>query len=77
MFWIFKTEKAENPADETTVFAGQLNSVELPKVSAATKKMTGESPTHITKHDIGTTAVTPSFFVDFIDRDNFGGKLPL
>jgi len=23
------------------------------------------------------TAVTPSFFVDFIDKDNFGGKLPL
>lgn len=73
-FLLFKTDKSDNPE---TVFAGQVNSTDLAKVSATTKKMTGQSPSHVARHDVGTTAVTENHFVDFIDKKFFEGKFPL
>ena len=73
-FLLFKTDKSDTPE---TVFAGQVNSIDTAKVSETAKKTTGEKPTHITKHDIGATAVTENFYVDFIEKENFGGKFPL
>lgn len=73
-FLLFKTDKSDKPE---TVFSGQVNSTDIAKVSDTTKKTTGENPTHITRHDIGATAVTENFYVDFIEKENFDGKFPL
>lgn len=74
IFGLFKTEK-DDPKQQPT-FVGQTNANDLRKVSEITKKVTGESPTHVTGGMGIKTGHTSKHTVDFIDKEDLGGIPP-
>jgi len=77
IFLLFRTKKETQRTNADTEFIGQAGDNSIPKVSAITKKVTGEPVTNIAKKSGSRTGITKNYLVDFVDKDAFkGGQIP-
>jgi len=68
---IFRTNKEE---DKTQVVGQIRDDKSVPELSSTVKKVTGEKPIDATKNPAVITFNTPSFKVDFVDKDDIFKK---
>jgi len=54
--------------NDAATIAGQVNDANLPKVVAATEKITNEHPSKVVKHGGNFTAKTDNYLVDFVNK---------
>lgn len=65
LFTIFRTDKET----DKTVIVGQVKDKPIPQLSQQVKQVTGEKPSSAMKTENTVTFDTPSYKVDFVDKE--------